>query len=568
MPKRTRLGELLLQHGLTQEQLNRALRLQEETGERLGQAVVKLGYMTASRMADLLSEHLGVPRVDWDKVTVTPELVMLLPESILKEGQVCPIKLEGRTLTLAMVDPYDVVTIDEIRRSTGYDIEARLATADEIEVAINRALNLDIAASRVIGEVRAEETEELQDSEEEWDVVNSPGVKIVDLVLSRAIQNRASDIHVEPREDFLRIRFRIDGVLRDVMKVPRHLQSEVLTRLKVMADMDITERKRPQDGRLRITIASQTVDMRISSLPTIYGEKIVVRIFNQAASLLNLKDIGFLPDAYARVKQMLRQPQGLILVTGPTGSGKTTTLYSFLNELNVPEKNIITIEDPVEYRLEGINQVQVNSHVGLSFASGLRTVLRQDPDIVMVGEMRDQETAEIGIRAALTGHLVLSTLHTNSAVATITRLIDMGVEPALIAATLIGVVAQRLVRTICPECKEPVPLTDPIERHFLGERGRGDIVLYRGQGCPACTQTGYRGRIAVEEVFLVTREMRKLIYESASEETLRRSAVQSGMRTLKESGIEKILAGKTTVAEVMRTVYGLDDLDVNQAFAK
>lgn len=559
MPRK-RLGDILLEHGITQAQLNRVLEYQKETGERLGQAVVKLGYMSASRMASLLSEHLGVPRVNWDEVKVTQDLLSLLPDSLLRQGKICPIELVDNTLVLAMVDPYDVMSMDEVRRSTGYDVRAELATPDEIKYAISQAQSLDAVARRVIEELSGEQAANLEVAEQSSDILDSTGVRIVDLMLNRAIQDRASDIHIEPRERILKIRFRIDGVLRDVMDLPKAVQSDVITRIKVMAEMDITERRRPQDGRIRITVVGQTIDMRISSLPTIYGEKIVIRIFNQSAALLHLEDINFLPSAHARVRQMLRQPQGLILVTGPTGSGKTTTLYAFLNELNEPGKNIVTIEDPVEYRLDGINQVQVNQKVSLTFASGLRTVLRQDPDIIMVGEMRDSETAEIGIRAALTGHLVLSTLHTNSAVSTVMRLVDMGIQPSLIAATLIGVVAQRLVRVVCDECKEEVEVMDPLERSFLGVGEEESVFAFRSRGCRSCGFTGYRGRMAIEEVLLVTKGIRSLIQSGASAAELQKAAVESGMKTLEQSGIAKIRAGLTTVEEVMRTVYGLEDV--------
>lgn len=559
--QRKRLGDILLENGITQEQLNRALEYQKETGERLGQAVVKLGYMSASKMANLLSEHLGVPRVNWDQVKVTQDLLSLLPDSLLRQGKVCPIELVDNTLILAMVDPYDVMLMDEVRRYTGYDVRAKLATPDEIEYAISQGQSLDVIVRRVIEELSGGQASNLEVDEQPTDTLDSTGVRIVDLMLNRAIQERASDIHVEPRERILKVRFRIDGVLRDAMDLPKAVQSDVITRIKVMAEMDITERRRPQDGRIRISVAGQPIDMRISSLPTIYGEKIVIRIFNQAAALLRLEDLNFLPSAYARVRQMLRQPQGLILVTGPTGSGKTTTLYAFLNELNEPDKNILTIEDPVEYRLEGINQVQVNPRVDLTFASGLRTMLRQDPDIIMVGEMRDTETAEIGIRAALTGHLVLSTLHTNSAVATVMRLVDMGIPPTLIATTLIGVVAQRLVRVVCPECKEEVEVTDPLERAFLGLDHHESVTVFRGRGCRACGFTGYRGRAAVEEVLLVNQDIRYLIQTNASAAELQEAAIRSGMKTLEESGKAKIRAGLTTVEEVMRIVYGLEELD-------
>ena len=380
------------------------------------------------------------------------------------------------------------------------------------------------------------------------------------MILEQAVKQRASDVHLEPREDDLRVRYRIDGIMRDVMVVPRHLRGDVNSRIKIMANLDITERRRPQDGRLLLRLDDLTVDVRISTLPTVYGEKIVARILHRTHNVLELEDFGFAAQNFQRIQAMLRQSQGLILVTGPTGSGKTTTLYGFLNQLNSPEKNIITVEDPVEYRLEGINQVQVNPRVDLTFATGLRTVLRQDPDIIMVGEIRDRETADIAVRSALTGHLVLSTLHTNSAVASVVRLLNMGIEPYLISSTVIGVIAQRLVRTICPECKKSVPLDNPVAVRFIQSLGiEPPEYVYQGTGCPLCNDTGYRGRTVVEEVMLFTKDIRRAIDDGAHESELLEIAIRGGMETLPVNAVDKLVRGVTTTEELLRTVYSVEN---------
>ena len=564
MGRRKRLGDILRERGLlTDDELRLALERQRESGEKLGEALIKLGFISPDDIADALSEHLRIPRVDFKRRYVSSDVVRLVPESIIREQQVLPIEQEGNFLSVAMVDPLNIMIIDDLQRLTGLLIKPMIATATEIEDAYRRSLDIASTAKQVFAQYGADDSaveEQAEKEREEAILGDAPGVKLANMILEQAVKQRASDVHLEPREDDLRVRYRIDGIMRDVMVVPRHLRGDVNSRIKIMANLDITERRRPQDGRLQLRLDDLTVDVRISTLPTVYGEKIVARILHRTHNVLELEDFGFAAQNFQRIQAMLRQSQGLILVTGPTGSGKTTTLYSFLNQLNSPEKNIITVEDPVEYRLEGINQVQVNPRVDLTFATGLRTVLRQDPDIIMVGEIRDRETADIAVRSALTGHLVLSTLHTNSAVASVVRLLNMGIEPYLISSTVIGVIAQRLVRTICPECKKSVPLDNPVAVRFIQSLGiEPPEYVYQGTGCPLCNDTGYRGRTVVEEVMLFTKDIRRAIDDGAHESELLEIAIRGGMETLPVNAVDKLVRGVTTTEELLRTVYSVEN---------
>ncbi len=563
---RKRLGDILLDQGLiNEEQLADALDAQRRTGEKLGEAVVNLGYVSAEQIADTLSDHLRIPRADLSRRYVQGDAMDVVPDDMLESNEILPVERTRDTLTLAMVDPLNIVIIDDLQRVTGLYIQPVIATKKEIRDARTRSTNFSSTARRVVSEYDTGEDDEAakeqsaRDEVEEY-VGDAPGVKLGSLILTQAARANASDIHLEPREGELRVRYRVDGLLQDVMTVPRKFMADVSSRIKIMANLDITERRRPQDGRIKSDLDGVKVDMRISTLPTVYGEKIVARLLNSTQEVTGVESFGFSEDSVDKIKRMLRQSRGMILVTGPTGSGKTTTLYGFLQRLNSPEQNIITIEDPVEYELTGINQVPVNAKVGLTFSTGLRTVLRQDPDIIMVGEIRDHETAEIGVRSALTGHLVLSTLHTNSSAATVARLLDMGVEPYLLSSTLIGVIAQRLVRTICADCKEQVTLDDPLMERFI--RGLGMKVpeyVYQGKGCPTCKDTGYKGRAAVEEVMLITRPLRDAINQGANEEVLEEMAVTGGMRTLARRALDQMIAGRTTASEVIRTVYSVED---------
>ncbi len=555
---RKRLGDMLQDQGLiTEQQLATALEEQLRTGDRLGQALVKLGFVTADQVAEALSEHLNIGRVDFSRRYIAPEVVNLIPATLIASQHVLPLEVEDGYLVVAMADPLNINTIDDLQRLTKKIIKPLIATKEEIDDAFQRTRNIAQSAKEVIA--RYQEEEEERGEEQQQYLGDAPGVKLANMILEQAIKQKASDIHLEPNEEGMRVRYRIDGILRDVMNIPRHLRGDVNSRVKIMANLDITERRRPQDGRIQMNLEGHEVDMRVSSLPTVHGEKIVARVLHKSSHLLELEDFGFAPSNLEKIEQMLRLSQGLILVTGPTGSGKSTTLYAFLNRLNSPEKNIVTVEDPVEYRLEGINQVQVNPKANLTFSTGLRTVLRQDPDVIMVGEIRDEETGEIAVRSALTGHLVLSTLHTNNAVATITRLLNMNLESYILSSTIIGVVAQRLVRTICTECKQAEELTDPIMLRFIKSLHlEPPKIVYRGQGCPLCSNTGYRGRTVVEEVLLFNKELRSAIENEAGEGELLDIALNSGMVTLQEAAVGKLVAGITTSEEIIRTVYSVD----------
>lgn len=556
---RKRLGDILQEHGLlSDQQLALALQEQKKTGERLGQTLLRLDFLTPGQVADALSEHLRIERVDFTTRYLSPEVVDLVPPSVITTKHILPLEVQDGVLIAAMADPLDISVIDDMQRLTGKIIKPLIATEEEIEDAFQRTRNISQSAKELISRYKEEETSREIEQAIEY-LGDAPGVKLANLILEQAITQKASDIHLEPHENGMRVRYRIDGLLRNIMEIPRHLRGDVNSRIKIMSGLDITERRKPQDGRIQMTLGDQEVDMRISSLPTVYGEKIVARLLHKSSHLLELEDFGFSPTNLEKIRKMLRLSQGLILVTGPTGSGKSTTLYAFLHSLNSPEKNIVTVEDPVEYRLDGVNHVQVNPKVDLTFATGLRTVLRQDPDVVMVGEIRDEETGEIAVRSALTGHLVLSTLHTNSAVATISRLLNMGLESYILSSTIIGIVAQRLVRTICRDCREPIELTDPVMLKFIESLGlEVPKTVYRGKGCPICKNTGYRGRSAIGEVLVFNKEMRKAVEENVGEGELLDIALRTGMTTLQEEAVSKLVAGITTSEEVIRTVYSVD----------
>ncbi|HHU62421.1 MAG TPA: Flp pilus assembly complex ATPase component TadA [Natronincola sp.] len=559
---RKRLGDILQEQGLIDyDQLTQALEEQLSTGERLGQALVRLGFVTSDQVAEALSEHLRIDRVNFANSQLSPEVINLLPDTMITARQVLPLEEEDGYLKVAMADPLNINVIDEMQRLTGKIIRPVIATEEEIDEAFHRTTNISQSAKEVFELFRPEE-EELE-SEEELArlqyIGDAPGVRLANMILEQAIKQKASDIHLEPDEEGMRVRYRVDGILHEIMQIPKNLRSDVNSRIKIMSNLDITERRKPQDGRIQMRLGEQEVDMRISSLPTVHGEKIVARLLHKSSNLLELEDFGFAPHNLDNIKQMLRLNQGLILVTGPTGSGKSTTLYAFLNRLNSPEKNLVTVEDPVEYRLAGVNHVQVNPVVDLTFSTGLRTVLRQDPDVIMVGEIRDEETGEIAIRSALTGHLVLSTLHTNSAVATVTRLLNMEMESYILSSTIIGILAQRLVRTICKECKESTELTDPVMIRFIKSLGmEPPEKVYIGRGCPNCNNSGYKGRTVVEEVLMFNRKMRQAVEREAGESELWDIALESGMTTLQEAAINKLIAGITTSEEILRTVYSVD----------
>lgn len=551
---RKRLGDLLLEVGLiTEEQLENALQVQKQSKERLGEIILSLGYVSEENMIEVLEFLLGVPRIELKEESINKAAALTIPVQMAEKYKVIPVSKEGRKLTLAMVDPINFYAIDDVRLLAGCEVVPMIAREKDVLRAISKVYGVTDLVEKAVTRLQPEETlavEQMQATED------APMIGIVNSLFSQAVRERASDIHIEPQETTLRVRFRIDGVLREFSSFPINIHAALVSRVKIMGHMDISERRVPQDGRIQIQEAGRAIDIRVSTLPTIYGEKIVMRILDKQAVMLDIGRLGFSAGNLDKYRRLFTQSYGMILITGPTGSGKTTTLYSTLGELSTPAKNVITIEDPVEYRLEGINQVQVNPKTGMTFAGGLRAVLRQDPNIVMVGEIRDGETADIAIRAALTGHLVLSTLHTNDAPGAVSRLLDMDVEPFLVASSVLGVIAQRLVRVICPKCKQSYALApDSPERSFLGLAETQEVTLYRGAGCPECGSSGYRGRMSVHEVMPVSSAVRELITQRRSADEIREAAVREGMLCMREDGIAKALAGRTTVAEVMRVAY-------------
>jgi len=558
MRTRTRLGDLLVQQGvISPEQLSEALAHQQVTGERVGQALVSTGVLTEAQLVATLATQVGLSFVDLGEHPVDPSAVARVPAALCRRSTLLPIGLDAeRRLVVAMADPGDVVAVDDIRSITGLDVQPVVATRDDLRTAIERFCRADADLDDLTTAMHADAVVEEDLSLVAAAVEDAPIVRYVNLLIDQAITDRASDIHIEPGEHELRVRFRIDGVLHEVMRSPRSIQSGVTSRLKIMADIDIAERRKPQDGRLSVVHHGRKIDLRVATLPTVWGEKVVMRILDNSTASLDLADLGFSESNHARYATSYRKPYGMLLVTGPTGSGKSTTLYATLNIVSKPEINVITVEDPVEYRLPGINQVQVNPKAGLTFAGALRSILRSDPDVVLLGEIRDKETATIAVEAALTGHLVLSTLHTNDAPSAVTRLTEMGIEPFLVGSALDCVLAQRLARRLCDRCKEAYR---PDEAHLqtLGfplAPGEAVPVLHRAVGCPACSKTGYKGRLALHEVMSVTEEVERLAVSHASASEIGRTARAQGMGSLRDDGWEKVRAGLTSVEEIVRVV--------------
>ena len=543
-----RFSDVLAEMGLVDRaQVDEALTLGKKTGRHLGETLVQLGYLTQDQVADALAAHTGVPRINLDEVTIAPGVRDIVPEELITRHRIVPLGFEGAALKVAMANPFDFVALDSVRAATRLDVVPMLTTEEQIARAHDQR-RLKASAQLVVEELGFEEEDE-EDPGVLDDVEESSRVRVVNMIIVQGIRDRASDIHIEPQEDQIRVRYRIDGQLRDVMEFPKRLRNEIVARIKVMAELDITERRRPQDGRLRVSYDGASIDLRVSFLPTIYGEKVVLRVLSRTENAVTIDKMGYHPANLAAIKKMLARAEGIVLVTGPTGSGKTTTLYSFLHRLNQPNRNIITIEDPVELRMSGITQINVNTRAGMTFASALRSVLRQDPDIIMIGEMRDHETAEIAVRAALTGHLVLSTLHTNSAAATLGRLIDMGIERFLLSDTVIGIVAQRLVRTLCANCSEPDPEGMKAIANWLADAPEAANIR-RTRGCAACGNTGFRGRVAVEEVLLLDSELRRMIRRGESENEIEEAAVRTGMVRMRDAALQRVLDGKTTLDEI------------------
>ncbi|WP_080844605.1 GspE/PulE family protein [Cytobacillus gottheilii] len=545
---RKRLGDLLVDAGLiTEEQLQLTLK-EKSSGQKLGDALLQRGYVTEQQLIEVLEFQLGIPHVSLYRYPFDTNLFSIVPKDMAKRNLIIPMKKDGDKLYVAMADPMDFYTIDDLRLSTGFQIETAIATKDDILRAVNKYYDMDEGLEELFGTSPAH-TEEVE--QEKIVDQDSPIVRLVNQVLTNAAVVKASDVHIDPQETKVVIRYRVDGILRTERVLPKHMQSVLTARIKIMANLDITEHRIPQDGRIKMNLDFHPVDLRVSTLPTVYGEKIVMRLLDLGSTLNDINKLGFNKVNLQRFTDMIEKPTGIVLITGPTGSGKSSTLYAALNKLNSEEVNIITVEDPVEYQLEGINQIHVNSNVGMTFAAGLRAILRQDPNIIMVGEIRDKETAEVAIRASLTGHLVLSTLHTNDSIGTITRLVDMGVEPFLVASSLSGVVAQRLVRRVCRDCAKTM---EPSKREIeiFAKRGMKIEQVVKGAGCSSCNMTGYKGRVAIHEVLVVDDVMRRVIMNGESLSKLREIAIRNKTIFLVDDGLIKIKQGITTTEEVLR----------------
>ncbi len=579
-----RIGELLLKEKrITPEQLQEALNYQKANGGKVGYNLVKLGFVKDEEITALLSKQYGVPSINLAEFEIDAAVIKLIPSETAQKYQIIPLSRSGASLTIAMTDPTNVFAMDDIKFMTGYNVEPVVASETAVVEAITQyygngkgltvipngaggasALELATKSLEEMTSISgADEVEVLQEMEEisaeslERQGGEAPVIKLVNVVLMSAIQKGASDIHIEPYEKEFRVRYRIDGILYNIMSPPLKLRDAITSRIKIMAKLDIAEKRLPQDGRIKIRFAdnghSKDIDFRVSCLPTLFGEKIVMRLLDKDKLMLDMTRLGFESESLTRFEAAIQKPWGMVLVTGPTGSGKTNTLYSSIARINTPETNIMTAEDPVEFNLPGINQVQVRENIGLNFAAALRSFLRQDPNIILVGEIRDFETAEIAVKAALTGHLVLSTLHTNDAPSTINRLMNMGIEPFLVASSVNLICAQRLVRRICTNCKveSPLPQQGLLQAGFSAEAAR-DVVPMKGGGCEKCNNTGYKGRVGLYEVMEITDELRELVLVGASALELRRKAVDEGMLTLRQSGLRKVKDGLTTIEEVAR----------------
>ncbi|MBR4544808.1 MAG: Flp pilus assembly complex ATPase component TadA [Oscillibacter sp.] len=561
-----RLGELLLAAGtLTEEELQRGLALQKGTRDRLGTVLISNGIITETQLIEAMQMQLGIEFVDLTRQPIPTELAQALPKNLARQHQVVPVRMVKDELYLAMSDPMNFIAIEEVRKAVRKKIVPMVATAAGIDHAI-QILYSNENAAKAIEDMKREaaasgETSTTTDlnfvtTQLGDDSVNSaPTIRLVNSMIERAIQERASDIHIEPRESGLYVRMRIDGVMQEILTVPKDIQSSVISRIKIMSAMDIAERRIPQDGRFNVQMKEKAVDLRVSTLPTVFGEKIVLRLLDKSGGYVTREAIGLSGPDLVHYEELLKIPNGVILIVGPTGSGKSTTMYGIINELNTKEVNLVTLEDPVEYNIEGINQVQINEKTNMTFANGLRAILRQDPDIIAVGEIRDGETADIALRSAITGHVVLSTIHTNDAVGAIDRLRDIGSEPYVISAALRGVISQRLVRRVCPHCRQAYT-PDDNELRQLGIPGRKDLKFYRGAGCPECFNTGYRGRIAIFEILIVTPRVRTLIYEERGRDAIERELKrpESGFVSMLQNGVRLVLDGTTSSSEVLRVV--------------
>lgn len=562
--KKKRLGDLLIEQGvISEEQIEIALVEQKKKPHRrLGNILIQLGFANDKEVARSLASQVNVPYYDIEE-GIDENLIKLVPEFIIRKQLLLPVAREGDTLTIAMSDPFNVVAMDDIRLMTGLEIKCVASPEGQIKEAVDKFFGKIDVVDKILRDAEKESLEVVGEREEETDVAKlieeggeTPVVNLVNHILIEAIHSGASDIHIEPYERTVRARYRIDGKLYEVVSPPKRMHAAIVSRLKIMSNLDIAERRLPQDGRAKVSLEGRDIDLRVSIMPTVYGEKVVMRILDPSSLCLDLTVLGFESDVLPIYEDNLKAPYGIILVTGPTGSGKSTTLYSSLSTINSPDKNITTVEDPVEYNLPGINQVNVLPDIGFDFVTALRSFLRQDPDIIMVGEIRDRETAEIAVNAALTGHLVLSTLHTNDAPGAVTRLVNMGIEPFLISSTVVMTIAQRLLRKICPRCKEEYEISPKILEDMgvkIGEGKEKKVKLYRGIGCDYCTNLGYKGRIAIYEVMTMSNEVREAILNRESTHILKAMAIKTGMISLRKAAERKVLAGVTTIEELLAT---------------
>jgi type IV pilus assembly protein PilB len=563
---RKRIGELLVETGLlSEEDLTRALSTQRTRRGKIGEVIVSLGLATEDEIAQAISLQLGIPLLDLENTPVEPQAIELIPEKVARKHRIIPVSLEDKDLHIAMADPLSFEAFEDVRFASGFTIKTSIATPSGILWAIDQHYNLGSSLSTIVKDIAEERLVEVVQEARETDRKDSedlrrkseaaPIVRMVNLFIAEAVDQGASDIHVEPSRTTMLVRNRVDGVLRKSLELPKWVQGAVISRIKIMAKMDIAEKRLPQDGRIGVRVGTKALDLRVSTMPAAYGEKVVIRILDSANAHIPLESMGMAGSELQLLEELIRRPQGILLVTGPTGSGKTTTLYGALNKIKSMERNITTIEDPVEYDIAGINQVAVQEKIGLSFASALRAMLRQDPDVIMLGEMRDLDTTTIAMQAALTGHLVLSTMHTNSSASTITRLRNLGIPSYLIASTLVAIVAQRLVRVICTKCRvRAQPSERDLARIGLAKADNGETAFYRGEGCQACGGTGYRGRTGIFEILPFHQQMRDLVMGKGSETDVRQLAVARGMVTLGQAALAKAKAGVTTLAELYRVV--------------
>ncbi len=562
LKKRKLLGQMLIEKDLLEEEeLRTAVTAQKSSREKIGRILVDLGYISERDLLYTLSEQLRIPVMTTEEFPAVPAMENTFSLRFLKQCKFVPIAVDEQTITIVMADPLDVGTLEAVRQHSGLEVRIYMATENEVLDLVEKFYgSASSTFGRIIEGIGEGEidslSEDIEDVEHLKDLASeAPVIRLVNMIISRAIESRSSDVHIEPFEKDLKVRYRIDGILHDVESPPKKLKAAVISRIKIMAKLNIAERRIPQDGRIKLKVLGKEVDLRVSTLPTMYGESVVMRILDKSNNTLyDITRLGFPKDSLDSMEYLITRPHGIFLVTGPTGSGKTTTLYSALQKINQPDKKIITVEDPVEYQMDGINQLQVNTQIGLTFATGLRHIVRQDPDVIMIGEIRDLETAEIAIRSALTGHLVFSTLHTNDAPGAIARLIDMGAEDYLIASSVIGVLAQRLVRVICPDCKRPAPpdATMLDELGLTGTRSAREMKVFEGTGCPKCGETGYIGRIGIYELMLMNDELRELTTRKADSNTIKQAAIRHGMRTLRQDGWLKVMSGITSISEVLR----------------